>query len=101
MDYKKLEILSKKFTQELNLAKLNINKAKRSEAFKNLDSFILPNEKYIKYLEINYKKDTKELFDLDDNEDIFKDLVKFFKTNIIQLSYLNQFFEETKNRKDI
>jgi len=101
MDYKKLEILSKEFTQELDLAKLNINKAKRSEAFKNLDSFILPNEEYIKYLEINYNKNTKELFDLSGNENIFKDLVKFFKTSTIQLKYLNQFFEETKNRKDI
>lgn len=26
---------------------------------------------------------------------------KFFKTNIIQLKYLNQFFEESKNRGDI
>lgn len=78
-----------------------MNKAKKSKAFKNLDSFIIPNEEYIKYLEINYNKNTKDLFNLDDNEYIFKDLVKFFKTSIVQLKYLNQFFEETKNRKDI
>lgn len=28
-------------------------------------------------------------------------LIKFFKTNIIQLKYLNQFFKESKNRGDI
>ena len=101
MDYKQLEILSKEFTQELYLAKLNINKAKKSEAFKNLDSFIEPNREFIEYLEINYNKNIKELFNLgSDNEDIFKDLIKFFKTNIIQLKYLNQFFKESKNRGD-
>lgn len=63
MDYKKLEILSRDFVQELNLAKLNINQAKKNEAFKNLNSFLIPNEEFIKYLEINYNKNIKELFD--------------------------------------
>jgi hypothetical protein len=102
MDYKRLEILSKEFTYELDLAKLNLDKAKKSEAFKNLDSFIEPNVEFIEYLEINYNKNIKELFNLgSDDENIFNDLIKFFKTNIIQLKYLNRFFEESKNRGDI
>ena len=35
MDYKQLEILSKEFTQELDLTKLNINKAKKSTNVNN------------------------------------------------------------------
>ena len=34
MDYKQLEILSKEFTQELDLTKLNINKAKKAKHLK-------------------------------------------------------------------
>lgn len=100
----KLEHLDKEFSTNLILLKDYFNKAKKSDAFKDFDAFLDPNQKYIKYIEDKRNKDIAELFDIK-NKDIYisllNDLVNFLENVLIKMKQLIEFFEQAKQRKDI
>lgn len=100
----KLEDLDKKFIQQLNLAKENLNKAKQSDAFEDFEGFITPNMQYIDSIEYYREKYLSVLFDVE-NMEIYKEsvngLINFLQFHILQLMDLNNFFKEVKNRGDI
>lgn len=103
MDYKKLEELSKSFTKELDLLKSNLIKARQSEALKNFDGFLTPNEQLSKDLTEEYESGIKELFNGDSGNAGYKydSAVGFFTYNTEMLKELNNFFEEARKRGEI
>jgi hypothetical protein len=99
----KLETVDKEFINQLNLVKDNLTKARKYGIFQNFDSFLLPNENYIKDIELYRNDGLKFLFDSKNEEykELISNLIKFLEYNILKMKDLNQFFEEARNRGDI
>lgn len=103
MDYKKLQILSEKFTKELDLLKNNIIKSRQSKILGDFDGFLIPAEELHKHLVEQYNVGINDLFDgnMENREYIYNSGVEFFNENIETLKIFNNIFQQARERGDI
>ena len=99
----RLEIVDKELMRQLNLAKDNLIKARQSEAYKDFDGFLVPNEKYIKEVEKDRNEYLKDLFSAETNnyKNLMVEIIDFIEFHTNEIKNLNQFFDEARKRGEI
>ena len=101
-NYKVFQNTHDVFQHELNLAKSNLGKAKKSEAL-NFPGFIESNEQVLNFyskVDLSY---IENIFDsnINNNEEILKESIEWLKEATSNLNRFNLFCSEARNRGDI
>ena len=101
--YRDLENIARTYVEELDLAKSNLQKVKRSEALSNLTGYV---ENFARLVEECDKGDeyyVRELFNenLLHDQDLLEEAVEFLESSLTVLQMQNQFYQEVRERGDM
>jgi len=101
-NYKTFQDIHDFFQQELNLAKSNLEKAKKSEAL-NFDGFIEPNESVFKFYEETDNSYIEALFynNIENEEELLKEAIDWLAEASKDLVKFNRFCLEAKENGDL
>jgi hypothetical protein len=102
LDYKTFQDIHDFFQQELDLAKSNLEKAKKSKAL-NFDGFIEPNERVFKFYEEADKLYIEALFynNIENEEKLLKEVIDWLTEASKDLVKFNRFCSEARDNGDL